>query len=84
MTCACNAPRLIQQASSLTTAVTRWAGSGFEGVTDEQLASRKAICATCDDYDAAGFFGNGKCLKCGCVLDFKQRLATEPCPVGKW
>jgi hypothetical protein len=43
-----------------------------------QANERLAICKTCHHYDGT------RCLKCGCFMAFKSRLANEHCPVGKW
>lgn len=36
-------------------------------------------CETCDKND-----GMGKCIACGCVLDWKIPFAMSECPEGKW
>jgi len=40
---------------------------------------RLDICNTCDKND-----GVGKCMACGCVLDWKIPFAMSDCPIGKW
>lgn len=43
-----------------------------------ELSIRKGICTRCPDNDL------GRCLRCGCYLYSKVRIASEKCPVGKW
>jgi hypothetical protein len=45
---------------------------------DKVLRSRKDICNACN------FSRPDRCLKCGCYLGLKQRLAYEACPIDKW
>jgi len=40
---------------------------------------RMDICKVCDKND-----GNGKCMACGCVLEWKVPFAMNNCPEGKW
>ena len=40
---------------------------------------RLDACNTCDKND-----GMGKCMACGCVLDWKIPFAMSDCPIGKW
>jgi Family of unknown function (DUF6171) len=47
-------------------------------VSGEEQARRLAICKACE------FFTGSRCLKCGCVIRWKSRLATEHCPIQKW
>lgn len=54
-------------------------------VTKEVRAARKSICASCEYWSSMGNLGFGECRhpQCGCTR-FKQFLATETCPMGKW
>ncbi len=47
-------------------------------VSDEEKERRLSICKVCE------FYRKGRCLKCGCYINFKTRLETEHCPIGKW
>ncbi len=40
---------------------------------------RMDICKVCDKND-----GNGKCMACGCILEWKVPFAMNNCPEGKW
>ena len=53
-----------------------------EGIfaTQEVQAERRRICNGCEFNDKA----EGKCVKCGCVLDWKIASAALECPEGKW
>ena len=59
-------------------AAKNWVTSGFPILKDEEFLIRKKICRKCEFWKA------GKCKKCGCSTDFKMRMATERCPIGKW
>lgn len=43
------------------------------------IQERQDICETCPKND-----GMGKCIACGCVLDWKIPWAMSDCPEGKW
>jgi len=47
-------------------------------VSDEEQARRLSICKGCE------WFTGSRCTKCGCVMRWKTKLATESCPIGKW
>lgn len=75
-------PSLFQKARNLVSAagrVTQAAASG-QAITSsrEEIKRRLEICEGCE------FYKNGTCQKCGCVIRFKTKLATEKCPLGKW
>jgi len=78
-------PTPAELATNFAAAMHRWASSGFSTVSSELYAGRAAVCAGCDQWDASARFGLGKCNApgCGCTR-FKQWLATERCPLGKW
>lgn len=46
----------------------------------EVQAERRRICNGCEFNDKP----EGKCVKCGCVLDWKIPAAAMECPEGKW
>jgi len=43
-------------------------------------ASRQAVCAACEHWDGE----KARCKQCGCFTNFKIKLATQSCPLGKW
>jgi len=53
------------------------AGEGLN-ITEEQAASRLAICNQCE------FYQDSRCTKCGCYMAVKTHLKAANCPVGKW
>jgi hypothetical protein len=69
---------LMRAGASLTNSVTEWAESGFQICKAEELDNRLSICNSCE------FMFENRCLKCGCFLQAKARLATSRCPEGKW
>lgn len=77
-------PPLVEQAKSAAEAVGRVVAAAVRGepirASDEEHARRLAICKACE------YYRDGRCLKCGCVMAWKSRLATERCPLEppKW
>jgi hypothetical protein len=69
---------------SLTADAARWASSGLKLSSQQLLEERYSICAACPEWDQSGFFGTGRCQKCGCSTSAKLRMATSTCPLGKW
>jgi uncharacterized paraquat-inducible protein A len=53
---------------------TLFSNEDIEAVASERLL----ICQGCE------FFGETKCLKCGCPLRAKTRSMRSKCPVDKW
>lgn len=47
----------------------------------EIAEKRLTICRTCERYLPKR---GGKCLECGCIMDFKALLPEANCPLGKW
>lgn len=58
--------------------------AGAPMASDEEVASRYAICSQCE------FLVNDSCAKCGCGISrirgyvSKLSWADQECPVGKW
>lgn len=73
-----------QMAANLAGAAVNWARHGFPLVSPEALAARLEVCRVCEWWDAQGYRGTGRCLKCGCSTQTKLRMATSKCPDGKW
>jgi len=55
-----------------------WVMAGFKLTPNQIKNKRLKICKSC--Y----FFENNKCQKCGCFTNFKTRLISSKCPIGKW
>jgi hypothetical protein len=78
-------PRPIELVENFAGAMARWAGAGFKTATREQYDSRMVICGHCPHWDGKARFGLGICRAPGCGCSrFKQWLASERCPLGKW
>ncbi len=77
-------PSVAEMATSLVRSAGRFARSGFALADAETLASRQSVCQSCEQWDAAGLRGTGRCRKCGCSTQAKLRMASEKCPLGKW
>jgi hypothetical protein len=73
-------PSFLRKVASAADAGLNWALQGFPVVTNEQHATRMALCQACEFWEAGLV---DRCTKCGCS-SLKLWLATEQCPVGKW
>lgn len=51
-----------------------------EYVPVEIQESRYSICTECEHFFAV----SKQCLKCGCFMHLKTKLAHAECPIGKW
>lgn len=72
-------PQVIRNAAGAVARLTKAVVKGGKvRVSDEEHHRRLDICHVCE------FFQNGRCLKCGCIINLKNRLATEHCPINKW
>jgi len=81
------APSLIQKARNAAKSAQIWILAGMPVVSNEDHAARLKICRRairCEAYNPGGYGGTGECLSCGCSVDAKAWLATEPCPLGFW
>lgn len=51
-----------------------------EYVDEATKNARMSVCRSCEFFIKIP----GMCKKCGCVMEFKTRLAHAQCPIGKW
>lgn len=72
-----------------TTALARWAATGFTHADAATLERRLSACSACPNlqaapdslaYRATGARGAGVCGLCGCPVERKARMSTENCP----
>jgi hypothetical protein len=77
-------PNVMVLGWNFSSAMVRWAGSGFKMRTEKEISKRLKICQGCPELD------NNMCKQCGCpcveenqVMN-KLALASETCPLGKW
>lgn len=61
----------------------KYAISKFKNVSNEVFEKRKLICEKCVFWDKDGWFGAGKCKKCGCSGK-KLLIPFAECPIQKW
>ncbi len=73
-------PSLTQQAKNFAGSMVKAAKDGFAKVDDEEAGRRLAICHGCDKFDVSA----KACRLCGCYCNFKVRLKSQECPLGKW
>jgi hypothetical protein len=71
-------PSSIAMAGNLGKSLLEWSAGGFKTCEGDELNKRLELCASCE------YLINKRCLKCGCFIEVKTRLATSKCPVGKW
>jgi len=77
-------PSFLTRVSNFATSAVKHVAAGAPRCTDEEVASRHAICAGCEYFDGKS------CTKCGCPVSrerayiSKLSWAGESCPVGKW
>lgn len=85
-------PSLMIKANNLAKAAYNHAAAGMPQATDEQVAERFAICASCEIFKPTEP-GEGVCThkSCGCNIKAvgltgrnKLRWADQRCPIGKW
>jgi hypothetical protein len=74
-------PTIRVQAGNALAAAGRFVGAWWKGdqttVDTAEAARRLAICFQCDKYDNK----SNRCSLCGCFSKYKNRLATEHCPL---
>lgn len=74
-------PSLVTQAGNAIEAAKRLASAWWRGepttVDADEVARRLAICLECPSYDST----QGRCMRCGCWAKWKNRLASEHCPI---
>jgi len=62
------------------------AALNIDRAPDDVIEQRRATCRACPF--ASPCTSNPlkfcTCMKCGCVLKAKTKIASESCPVGKW
>jgi len=67
-------------AASAVVAESRAVIHGVPPVTAEEKSRRMAICVDCSNFRES----DSRCSLCGCYANFKTRLRSQGCPVGKW
>jgi hypothetical protein len=65
-------------ALAATTALVKFAASGFKRVDAPTHQARVAVCAGCE------YHSETRCQVCGCFTDKKAWLPLEDCPIGRW
>lgn len=69
-------PGLMTMAGNVARAAARFVGSGLKVAPPEVQAERLAICSACPNWIAGG----RRCSLCGCMTDYKIKMASERCP----
>jgi len=54
--------------------------SGTPQISETDINKRLSICSACERFRPS----DQRCSICGCFLDFKTRLRSQDCPLGKW
>jgi hypothetical protein len=71
-------PGAVAMARNLGKSIIEWSASGFKTCEGDELNKRLELCSSCE------YLINNRCLKCGCFVEVKTRLATSKCPISKW
>jgi hypothetical protein len=75
-------PDMLQMAKNLATTAKDVVSDAIEGkdiaASQQQIKERISICNDCD------WFFEKRCLKCGCFISVKSKLASAKCPLDKW
>lgn len=72
-------PTLAEKASMLGNALWKWAKSGFQVVSHDEMERRLGICRVCPYYGGEKGLVQVACRKCGCSK-LKAFLSTSVCP----
>ncbi len=73
-----DSPSVFGMAASASTAVVRFAASGFRTAASEEHQLRVAQCMDCQHRSGS------RCRVCGCFFEKKAWLPLEDCPIGRW
>ena len=73
----------VRQMRSALGIIKKYAMTGFDNVNNEIFQKRKSICEKCEFWDKDGWWGLGKCQKCGCSGK-KLWISVAECPIKKW
>lgn len=65
---------------SAVNALAGFATSGFKVADKAERERRLGLCYGCEFYRA----DEGRCVKCGCVMNLKARIYSQHCPIQKW
>lgn len=71
-------PGTLTLAGNLAKAVAGYVASGMQDRTPEQVAECLKACSLCELRRGVA------CSVCGCPVVDRARMASNPCPVGKW
>lgn len=71
-------PPLSRQVKNFASSMVNWVKDGFKMAPKPVRDERLTICKGCEKYN------EGRCLSCGCFLDYKTSIAAEKCPLDKW
>ena len=71
-------PGTLTLVGNLAKAVAGYAASGMQDRTPEQVAECLKVCSLCELRRGVA------CSVCGCPVVDRARMASNPCPVGKW
>jgi len=47
---------------------------------ESEINRRKELCRTCEYIEPTKF----RCMKCGCFMNSKAKIASANCPISKW
>jgi len=86
-------PSIVQMAKNATEAAiaeTKAIATGKEPASKEEITRRLSICDTCEFFTpnipelSEDKKKQKRCVKCGCFMNFKAKLRSSNCPIGRW
>tara|TARA_R100001463_G_scaffold79454_1_gene133895 strand:+ start:1403 stop:1726 length:324 start_codon:yes stop_codon:yes gene_type:complete len=73
-------PPLKDQIVGFAKSFTKWVSEGAPLVTPKVYMERLTTCHVCPSFNKK----QGRCLECGCMMEYKARMKTSECPKHKW
>lgn len=71
---------LMKNAASALAKEVKAIACGDGSVDEQEIVRRLSLCHRCDLYIRA----QKRCSQCGCYMQFKAKMRSQHCPVGKW
>jgi hypothetical protein len=73
-------PSVAEMAGNAAKAAVAFVASGGAMVGQAEKDRRLDVCRACDRFEAAA----GRCRECGCRMNWKARIESLDCPLGRW
>lgn len=73
-------PEMAVNLAKAAVAETKAVLQGVPPRSEDEVAALLDICRACEHFRHS----DQRCSQCGCFMNFKARLRSQHCPVGKW